>query len=99
MKRHSQDFNGAVISLRIEGDEYSHDLVAPQLVDMGGRMFVVGEVPAGATVSGWTDGTVSGVAWDKVINYVVFESVKSYYAAISESDKYEEMAAGDRRHN
>lgn len=81
---------GKVVSIRIEGSDFSHDLVDPAFVEKSGRTFVVGRVPSGASVTGWSDGAVSGIAWDKVLSYVLFDSLEEYFEAVKKSDDYEE---------
>lgn len=84
------DFNGKVVSFTISDNKYNHDFVNPSLEEQGGRLFVVGQVPTGATNSGWTDGKIAAIAWEQVIEYVVFDDLADYAVATKKSDDYEE---------
>ena len=44
----------------------------------GGRLFLVGPVPHGASKNNWCDGLPSAVAWDQVTDYLVFDSAEHY---------------------
>jgi hypothetical protein len=82
------DFTGKLFSFSIIGDSYSYAIDCPSFEMQGGRWFVVGTVPHGATTSGWNDGAASAVAWDQVNNYLIFNSAKHYRKGLAKFQKY-----------
>ncbi len=74
-----------VISITIKDDGINHDLIDPKLTEIHGRIFITGTVPKGHADSCWTDNCDGGVAWDRVTDYVIFDSVESYQYAIKKS--------------
>lgn len=49
------------------------------------RLFVVGEVPKGATNNDWAVGRPCAVAWDSVTDYMIFDSEQQYAESIAKS--------------
>ncbi len=86
------DFSGKVASLTICDDDTNHDLVDPSFELQGGRLFVIGSTPKGATESDWTVGVVCGVvcgvAWDRVTDYFLFDSLDECQLAIEISAEF-----------
>ena len=82
------DFKGKCISITIMDDDDSHDLFDPRFEYQGGRLFIIGTVPKGATQSDWVLGFTSEVAWDRVTDYFVFDDKKSYEKAVKISKEY-----------
>lgn len=85
------NFNGKCLSIKIKDSDYSHDLSDPSFEYQGGRLFIKGVVPKGATDSGWSNNQLGYVAWDQVINYLVFDSIESYQSAVKVSDDFENI--------
>ena len=83
------DLRGKVVSITIEDDDTNHDLVDPRFELQAGRMFIVGSTPKGATESDWTVGALCSVAWDKVTDYFLFESLEHYERAIKISAAFQ----------
>lgn len=83
------DFSGKCISMMLIDDSHSHDLDNPHFEYQGGRLFIIGTIPEAATDTGWSANQIGGVAWDRVRDYVLFDSLESYTKAveISESPK------------
>lgn len=83
------DFSNKCLSVSLIDDEDAHDLVAPKFEWQAGRLFLIGVVPNCSTKSDWTAGCTAAVAWDRVQEYVVFDSEDAFLkaAAISESSK------------
>jgi hypothetical protein len=50
----------------------------PRWETQGGRLFLVGIVPLGGSANDWCSGIASAVAWDKVTDYLVFDSAAEY---------------------
>ncbi len=88
LKEKLPDFSGKCISITIKDDSLSHDLNNPHFELQGGRLFVVGTVPEGATKSNWVVNCQSGVAWDRVTDYFIFENLESYKKAIKISAEF-----------
>lgn len=82
------DFTGKVISITIIDDEQNNDMISPTFEMQAGRLFICGEVPKGASRSNWCAGKMSAVAWDRVTDYIVFDSLDDYKAAIEISENY-----------
>lgn len=82
------NFTNKVISLSLYDDDSNHDLMNPYFETLGDRLFITGHIPAGATDSGWTEGKLSAVAWESVMEYVVFDDVADYTNAIEQSDGF-----------
>lgn len=88
-KENLPDFADKCLSIKIRDSDYSHDLNDPSFEYQGGRLFLKGVVPEGATDSGWSNNQIGYVAWDQVLNYLVFDSLESYQSAIKVSDDFE----------
>ncbi|MEM1143657.1 MAG: hypothetical protein AAGI88_13840 [Pseudomonadota bacterium] len=90
------DFSKNCLSIRVIGRTACYDLNKPHFEQQGGRLFLVGTVPEGATDSGWSTGHTGAVAWDQVSDYVLFEDLHAYQKAVSKSEAYdEEQSKGD----
>jgi len=88
-KKKLPDFKGKCLSLSIMDDSHNYDLFNPYFDYQGNRLFILGTIPAGATDSDWSTGCEGAVAWDRVTEYVVFDSVEAYTVAINKSEKYQ----------
>lgn len=67
---------GKVLSLST-----GHDTLAlknARIESINDRVFVRGEIPEGATKKNWAKGLSSGVAWDSVTDFMIFESEAEY---------------------
>jgi hypothetical protein len=72
------DFTNKLVSVCIATDDYGYAMISPRLETQGGRLFLVGTVPRGASNRDWAEGAVRAVAWDQVTEYLVFDSIKDY---------------------
>ncbi len=72
------DFSGKLVYVRLLGVGYTFALNCPKWQVQGGRLFLVGTVPPKASARDWCVGQTSGIAWDQVTDYVVFDSVERY---------------------
>jgi hypothetical protein len=88
------NFEGKCVSLTTMEDRISHDLLNPYFEVQGGRLFIIGVVPMGATRSNWVAGCQSAIAWDRVTDYFVFENLYDYTKAIKKSEEYEDEYPG-----
>ena len=89
MKESYPDFKGKVLSITIEDDTTNHDLINPHFENQARRIFIIGTVPKGATESDWVEGCQCSVAWDKIIEYFIFDSLEAYSKAIKTSEDYD----------
>ena len=76
------DFSGKVLSISLIDDDNNHDLVEPRFEMQGGRLFLLGLTPVGATRGDWSAGALCAVAWERVTDYFVFGSLEEYTKAI-----------------
>jgi hypothetical protein len=74
------DLRGKVIAIALAGTPDGHGtiIVDPHFEEEGGKLFIVGEIPAGVNPGDWNAGTTNHVNWDHVIEYTVFDSVEDY---------------------
>ena len=70
------DFSGKCISISVVNESHNHDLNDPHFEYQGGRLFIVGLIPETSTDSGWSDNQVGAVAWEQVLNYVLFDNIE-----------------------
>ena len=82
------DFSGKCISIRARGSRYSHDLYDPSFEYQGGKLFIVGTVPEGASESCWDDNQTCALDWENVIKYTLFDSKEAYQKAAKISDDF-----------
>ena len=85
MKDRLPDFTGKIVSFSTADSTLGID--EPRFETQGGRLFVVGVVPTGATTSDWAVGVRCAVAWEAVTDYLVFESVGDYKGRLIRSRK------------
>ncbi len=74
-------FKDKILSIRISSDDCSHDLISPHFEEIKGRTFLVGEVAEQSTESGWIAGKKSGIAWDEIYEYFIFDTLEEYTKA------------------
>ena len=88
MQENYPDFSGKVLSITIKDDTINRDLINPHFENQAGRIFIIGTVPKGATESDWVEGCQSAVAWDRITDYFIFDSLEAYDKAIKTSEDY-----------
>jgi len=84
------DFSGKCISCDLLNDDNCLDLCEARLETQGGRLFIVGTIPAGCTSSDWAEGCTAAIAWDRVTSYIVLDSVEEYQRRIAISKDHDE---------
>ena len=84
------DFSNKCISFTIQDDESNYDLFDPRFEEQCGKLFIIGTIPKGATESNWVSGKTGAVAWERVTNYYVFDSIEEYTIAINASESFQE---------
>ena len=89
MKRNKlPDFSSKVVYVALAGDKrYNLTLVSPHWEDHSGRLFLVGAVPPRGSARDWCVGLVTGIAWDQITDYVVFDSLKDYHERFAAFDR------------
>jgi hypothetical protein len=70
------DFQGKVLAVTMGAGGEGLILQSPRFEWQAGRQFLVGDIPK--QLDDWTSGRSGAVAWDAVIDYLVFDSVEQY---------------------
>jgi len=83
------DFTGKCVSFALKNEESCNDLSNPKFEYQGNRLFVVGKIPKGATISNWAVNCEAAIAWDRVTDYIVFESEQAFIAATKTSEEHD----------
>ncbi|GAA3938095.1 hypothetical protein [Litoribacillus peritrichatus] len=83
------DFSGKCISMSVVDSECCHDLFDPHFEYQGGKLFIVGTIPVGATDSDWNANQLGAVAWSGVQNYVLFDDLDAYVKAVAISEAFQ----------
>ena len=82
------DFKDKVVQASIVGDNHAYAMGSPHFEMQGGRLFLVGVVPPGGTSSNWSAGAVVAVDWDRVTDYLVFDSAEVYLKGREKERRY-----------
>ena len=79
------DFSGKVVILYLSNstDERGIVLQDPVFQIQGDRLFLLGRIAEGTSPNDWVAGVYSGVAWECVDQYLVFDSLEDYLARAS----------------
>jgi hypothetical protein len=59
----------------------------PKFEKQKNRLFVVGSVPKGATKNNWAESRPCAIAWDAVVDYMVFDSIEQYNESLLKSEE------------
>ena len=72
--------SGKIVVLYLVNRSLEHVAVLedPHFENLGGRLFIVGVVPDGTSPNDWAAGVTSTVAWDRVEEYLVFDTLEQY---------------------
>jgi len=81
------DFTGKVVSFGSVDDNLAMKNISFE--SQLGRVFVVGEIPNGATNNDWAVGRPCAIAWETVTDYMIFESESQYSELIEKSESEE----------
>ena len=73
------NLTGKTVSFSLQLDEYLAVIENPRFEVQGGRLFVRGITPKGASGGDWLEGVDCAVAWDSVTRYHVFSSSEDYF--------------------
>ncbi len=79
------DFAGKVVLLYLTytSDDRGIVLEDPVFQAQGDRLFLVGRIAEGTSPNDWVAGSMSGVAWESVDQYLVFDSLEDYLGRAS----------------
>jgi hypothetical protein len=79
------DFSGKIILLYLADRPDEHNVVLQNaaLEDQGGKVFIVGEFAESTSANDWAAGVQTAVAWDRVEQYLVFDSIEEYFSRIT----------------
>ena len=72
------DFRTKLVYVRLIGEGYNLAVDRPKWQVQGGRLFLVGTVPPAGSTRDWSLGETTGIAWDQVSDYIIFDSVEHY---------------------
>lgn len=78
MKDTLPDFTGKLVSISFADASGAMLLESPHWAMQGGKLFLTGMVTSDTTDDDWMEGLEGAVAWDKVSDYVVFESAADF---------------------
>ncbi len=77
------DFSGKVVVLYLSNDtdpqQSGSTMLDGKFQRQGEKLFLCGMIPEGVTDSDWAAGVQMAVAWDRVVEYLVFESMDDYF--------------------
>lgn len=74
------DFLNKLVSLYLTNATEERGVVLdnPTFELQGGRLFLIGNIAEGTTENDWAAGIPSAVAWDRVEQYLIFDSLEDY---------------------
>lgn len=75
------DFTGKCVSFSLENEVSCSDLLDPVFEIQGGRIFVVGTIARESSASDWAAHCRAAIAWDRVTDYIIFDSEESFIEA------------------
>jgi hypothetical protein len=75
------DFSKKLVSINLSSDDDVRVVNHPHWENQGGRIFLVGTVPAGGSIG------VCAVDWDQATDYLVFDSADEYRERLKISKK------------
>jgi hypothetical protein len=87
MKSKLPDFSGKMVSIHSAGEDAPCLIGDAHFEILGGRLFVVGVVPRGGSAGDWVAGLPTAFAWDKVQDYIIFDSAADYAKRVETYDK------------
>ncbi|MDG4597259.1 MAG: hypothetical protein P9F75_16485 [Candidatus Contendobacter sp.] len=81
---HDLNFEGKVVSFSTDRDTLAMKNIEFRM--QKNRLFVIGIVPESATRNDWAANRPCAIAWDSIVDYIVFDSEKQYIELIAKSD-------------
>lgn len=49
--------------------------------------FVFGTIPKNTTKNGWADGKTAGIAWNRVLDFMIFDDEETYGKLLAKSEE------------
>jgi len=83
MKTIVPNFKDKVLYLVLTGRDSSRAIANPRFELQCGRLFLVGTSPPDASDKNWVTGLQYAVAWDSIMDYIVFDSLAEYRRRLS----------------
>lgn len=80
------DLSGKCLLLYLANDPPNYHCVTMEnahFEEQGGRAFIVGREVAGKDRGGWGDGAMANIAWERIEQYYVFESLTQMLDALN----------------
>ena len=84
MKDMTPDFTNKIVSFST--DDSILCIVSPIFEIQCKKIFVIGKVVKGSTTNDWAEDRPCAVAWDKVTDYMVFDSTEQYIELLEKSE-------------
>ena len=74
------DFKNKLVYIHLAGEErFNLTVLNPHWEIQGDELFLVGTIPDGGSAKNWLLGKTSGVAWKKITDYTIFDSLAEYH--------------------
>ncbi len=78
------DFQGKIVSFSAAGEILA--IHNPKFLEIGGRLFLIGTIPNGATEKDSAAGNQCGVAWEDVSDFIIFETEQQYLSFMDKEE-------------
>ncbi len=85
-KQINEIFSGKVVSFDLIQQDATFSLKEISAYKLNNRIFISGKIPKAATVNDWAEGLTGSIAWESIINFVIFDSEKDYIKRLELSD-------------
>jgi hypothetical protein len=87
------DFSDKIVYVSLVGAErYNLTVQSPHWENHGGKLFLVGTVPPRGSRRDWCAGVPTGIAWEHITDYLVFNSMKDYHEHLAIFDRKKRKA-------
>ncbi len=70
-------FDGKTVSFGTTDETLAMKNISFQ--EIRNKLFVIGEIPSGATVNDLAINRICGISWDSVNDFIIFENEQEYY--------------------
>lgn len=77
-------FKGKVVSFSSADETLAIKNIA--IENLEGRLFIVGQIPNGATKNDWAANCECAIAWDVITDYILFESEEQYVELMAKNE-------------
>jgi len=76
-------FKNKVVSFSIGADIIA--IYVNNIEELAGELFILGNIASSSTVNDWAEGVFCGVAWNKITDFMVFDTQEIYTEAMEKS--------------